>query len=414
MKKILVLVAAMAMVFTSCDKGADTPTPDPVPTPPAFKVELEKAIEGDYDPETGDAAYTYEKIDSVIYTAEDQGYFEIRIKADVDWIIDEASIPAVFSSGDFLDKDGNMISAKAGVFSEVIMLKIDDESKMETLPSVVTLKVKDIATSKTVDVVIKLTGVGDTFIVRSDDNDETFNVAKTGAKPVVLEVSYSPAYDFKIVAMKANLNGALSAIEEATWVTVTKTASKAALSKSTITCAIADNSGDPRGATLYAIPTSASITDVFEYNEKYEEYSIKEAYENRAFSINASIIQDGNVSMTFADGGSNTLTKNYGGDAQTGGALNRALEFVVNTTAYFGDNGGSSILLKKGTSAPEWMDKASQQNQTNNNEKAYSFDLLENTTGSSRTATLEFYYYASSSDNDGTKVATLTVTQATK
>lgn len=400
MKKILVLAAAMAMVFTSCNEKTDTPTPDPV-IPPAFKVELERAIEGEreevppYNP-----TYTYEKIDSVVFTAEDDGWYEIRIKADVDWIIDEKSIPAVFDAYDFQDDEGAYIGAKKGEFSQVITLAIDDESKMETLPSIVTLKVKDIATSKTVDVVIKLTGVGDTFITRTDEIDDYATLAKTGVKPLVYEVSYSPAYDFKVVAMKGDASGYMNELAEATWVKITRAAGKAALSKANITLAIEDNTGEPRGAAIYAIPATASISDVFEGSDG--RYRVKESYQDKAFEL-SSIKQAGNVKLIFDESQSNTLTKNIAAAEAGGNPFNPGFKIALTTTAYLGDGPNGGIMLEKGVAVPEWIKFPGFQG------KEFQFSVAENT-GAERTAVLEFFYY--DAQGTGTLVGTLTVVQA--
>lgn len=403
MKKVLFLTAAIAAVFVSCSNNDD----DTPPPAPAFTVAIEKAIEGNWNEDLNESEYTYEPIESIVFTAKDDGYFEIRIKADVDWILDETSIPSLFREYGFKDENDNMIGAKANVFSEIITLKIMDEAQLETLPSKVAFKVKDVKSAKSVDVEITLPGVGDSFISRTDGGEEVTKVAKTGVQPLVFEFSYSPAYNFKVVVMEGNTTGAMTAIKEATWVTAVKTETRAPLSKVKVTCTVQNNPGEPRGAVLYAIPTSASINDVFEYDEQGEMYQIKPAFEDKAFNMYASISQVGTVTLTF-ENSTSSLTKTYSAEAVTGsGPFDPGVRIALTTTAPCSDQGADFVAPKKGVTIPAWVLNPFM----NNSPKEFTCNLEANT-GAERTAVVEFYHYTSYEDNTGTKLATLTIVQA--
>lgn len=286
---------SMMVRFTEAGKNHDITVSQESGVPIDSKVIVEEMkIEGGLN--------TFTPVEVIKFTIDQYHQvsdYMLRIKANFDWVIDATTIPAIFNKGAFMDRDMKPISADKDVYTPDFVIDIDP-TKLTTESQEVRVAVKDKNTGTQMWIPITVPGLGDNYIKVLFPQGFSGNVElqRMGATPVKFELSQSPAFEYKFVALESIYNADkgnyVTTLNEVDWVVFAKPLGRAALITTAHTVSAKDNSaGVERRAEVFLLPKNVSVSEALELGSSSASATLKQEYIGKAYQLYINVAQYG-------------------------------------------------------------------------------------------------------------------------
>lgn len=408
----------MMVRFTEAGKNHDITVSQESGVPIDLKVIVEHITN-----EGGQNKFT--PVDVIEFTINEYNYisgYMLRMKANFDWIIDATTIPSVFNKNAFMDRD-KYVSADKGVYTTDLTIELNP-TKLTTEPQEVRVAVKDKITGTQVWIPITVPGLGANYIQVLFPQGFTGNVElqRVGATPVKFELSQSPSFEYKFVALEkiydADKDSYKTTLNEVNWVVFAKPLGRAALITTAHTVSANDNTTSAdRLAEVFLLPKDVSVSEALEINSQWGSADVKKGYLGKAYKLGINITQYGpNVPVEFKfDDDSNNKTVRYGAGASVVDPDKNIFgEIVKYTSNYKNDGTPTKPGLYVKINEADTVDWDSQMgfgfDRSAGNAPCIEITLSANATGKDRQAPMEIWVRYKDLTTD--KIGTLTVVQS--